>query len=472
MANVGGDKNLQKQKPSLNPPPQSPPPPPSLPPSPSKNPPPTTTMEDPNELEPISDDSTAETTAPNAPPLTPPLQSPLPPSSLPPSPFKNPPPAPTMEDPSELEPISGDSTAETSDPNVVLDPYLQGSDSDLGVFGTSTSDSTSSPRATEDQGAHRNPPESEPAAEGLIPISDESAAVVDPNATRGPCLHGSTSTPHSLSPTADEKDFVAEDGILEGVLKRVLENLQGGYLGSGLEDMDLDFSRLNIDDKGKGKMDEGEVQICWSIVAAAAIAIAYLRRHGGQDLLKLAVQELLDRCYPDMMVSHTNTLSNVFEYAKVNGICLKDSYKVPYDGVKNPGTVKTEEERQKFLFISGTYFIAPDDEEGLEKALRTTGGVAGGIRVTEDFRHLGDVWTRIAWGIWEALYLPAPTTTDEPDISFYHAILIVGIGYSLPENKEYWIIMNSWGELWGTKGYGKIIRGKSLIFGVECPYFL
>lgn len=49
------------------------------------------------------------------------------------------------------------------------------------------------------------------------------------------------------------------------------------------------------------------------------------------------------------------------------------------------------------MFISGTYFIAPDDEEGLEKALRTTGGVAGGIRVTEDFRHLGDVWTRIAW---------------------------------------------------------------------------
>ncbi|KAG5564032.1 hypothetical protein RHGRI_000266 [Rhododendron griersonianum] len=264
---------------------------------------------------------------------------------------------------------------------------------------------------------------------------------------------------------------------------------QGGYLGSGLEDMDIDFSRLNIDDKGKGKLDEGEklstwdtdilfflmiVGICWAIAAAAAIAIAYLRHNGGQvdDLLELAVQELLDRCYPDMMVSYENTLSDVFEYAKVNGICLKDSYKIPYDGVKNPGTVKTDEERQNSLFISGTYCIAPDDEEGLERALRTTGGVPGGIRVTQDFRLLED-------GIWEALY-QAPTTTDsdepdepdEPNVGFNHAILIVGIGYSIPENKKYWIIMNSWGVLWGTYGYGKIIRGKSLIFDVECPYFL
>lgn len=49
------------------------------------------------------------------------------------------------------------------------------------------------------------------------------------------------------------------------------------------------------------------------------------------------------------------------------------------------------------MFITGTYCIAPEDEVGLEMALRKTGGVPGGIRVTEDFILLEHVRTRIAW---------------------------------------------------------------------------
>ena len=42
-----------------------------------------------------------------------------------------------------------------------------------------------------------------------------------------------------------------------------------------------------------------------------------------------------------------------------------------------------------------------------------------------------------------------------------HSVVLVG--YGVHEGVEYWLIQNSWGDVWGEKGYMKLRKGKNLI---------
>ena len=41
-------------------------------------------------------------------------------------------------------------------------------------------------------------------------------------------------------------------------------------------------------------------------------------------------------------------------------------------------------------------------------------------------------------------------------ISIDHAITVVGWGYDEKEDKEYWIMRNTWGTMWGDGGFARI----------------
>ena len=53
---------------------------------------------------------------------------------------------------------------------------------------------------------------------------------------------------------------------------------------------------------------------------------------------------------------------------------------------------------------------------------------------------------------------------------FNHAVVIYGWGFS-NTGVLYWIVKNSWGELWGNKGYAYITAGRNC-FGIETYLYL
>lgn len=51
-----------------------------------------------------------------------------------------------------------------------------------------------------------------------------------------------------------------------------------------------------------------------------------------------------------------------------------------------------------------------------------------------------------------------------------HVVSIVGWGYDKSENKQYWIVRNSWGEYWGELGYIKVAMGNQLGLEQDCAW--
>ncbi|KAG7960038.1 hypothetical protein I3843_10G101400 [Carya illinoinensis] len=174
--------------------------------------------------------------------------------------------------------------------------------------------------------------------------------------------------------------------------------------------------------------------MCWAIVAIEAVAASLKAKNPDKDLLELSFQELLD-CYKEEEIKcYTYCIKKALEWIKSYGIRKEEEY--PFKACKCPCQHKTEEQKALVVKIVDIKKVGHENESEFLMRVKEQ-PIAGGVIMTNKFCNLKGK-------------------------EYLHAILIIGFGYNEEENKNYWIIKNSYGKDWGIHGYGRIARKSSL----------
>ncbi|KAG6696230.1 hypothetical protein I3842_09G137600 [Carya illinoinensis] len=206
--------------------------------------------------------------------------------------------------------------------------------------------------------------------------------------------------------------------------------------------------------------------MCWAIVVAEAGA-ARLKAKNYTDLLQLSSQELLNCCEKEIERTkcYTYSYTKAFNYIKKEGIRKEEEN--PFKAVKQPCQPKTQKQKSLAVRINGVIMIDHKNEDEFLMQVKEQ-PVAGCVIMTSEF-------TVLKGGIYEGTDVLDKLNQDNK-FNLKHSILIIGFGYDEKEEKNYWIVKNSYGKEWGIHGYGRIARNsslpdskQSLIFRIYCP---
>ncbi|KAE8617475.1 hypothetical protein XENTR_v10009085 [Xenopus tropicalis] len=176
---------------------------------------------------------------------------------------------------------------------------------------------------------------------------------------------------------------------------------------------------------------------CWAFATVGVMESRYCIRT--KELLNLSEQQLVDcdeineGCcggFPikalEYVAQHGVMRNKEYEYSQKKATCEYDSDKAIHMNVS------------KFYILPG--------EENMATSVAIEGPITVGIGVSSDFQLYSE-------GIFEGDCAESPN----------HAVIIVGYGTEHAndkeeEDKDYWIIKNSWGKEWGEDGYVKMKR--------------
>lgn len=189
---------------------------------------------------------------------------------------------------------------------------------------------------------------------------------------------------------------------------------------------------------------------CWTFSTTGALESHYKIATGEEELF--SEQELID-C-PDEERYDTHGCSGglpsyAFNFIRDFGLETENSY--PYLARDSSCTYDETQER---ITVDGPFNITAGDEEQLKEELFNNGPVSVSFHVRDDFMDYES-------GVYSSEGCP----DTEQDVN--HAVLAVGFG-TTEDGIDYWLVKNSWSEIWGDEGYFKIQRGANMCAIAMC----
>uniref|UniRef100_A0A8C5K6Z8 Pro-cathepsin H n=1 Tax=Jaculus jaculus TaxID=51337 RepID=A0A8C5K6Z8_JACJA len=196
---------------------------------------------------------------------------------------------------------------------------------------------------------------------------------------------------------------------------------------------------------------QGACGSCWTFSTTGALESAVAIASG--KMLSLAEQQLVDCAQNFNNHGCQGGLpSQAFEYILYNkGIMGEDAY--PYRGKDSRCKFKPQ---KAIAFVKDVANITLNDEEAMVEAVALYNPVSFAFEVTEDFMMYKS-------GVYSS------TSCHKTPDKVNHAVLAVGYGEQ--DGIPYWIVKNSWGTHWGTKGYFLIERGKNMCGLAACASY-
>lgn len=191
--------------------------------------------------------------------------------------------------------------------------------------------------------------------------------------------------------------------------------------------------------------DQGQCGSCYTFSACASIEGQYFKANG--TLVKLSEQNLVD-CSSKFGNNGGDggTMDNCFTYVKENGgIDSEESY--PYQAEALQCKYNPTDSAAK---VSGFVDVPQGDENALATAIATIGPISVGIDASQR-----------SFQLYKSGIYDDPACTQTPD----HAVVCVGYGTEGPD-KDFYIVRNSWGTVWGDMGYIKMARNKDNLAGI------
>ncbi|KAJ8667271.1 hypothetical protein QAD02_008933 [Eretmocerus hayati] len=197
---------------------------------------------------------------------------------------------------------------------------------------------------------------------------------------------------------------------------------------------------------------------CWAFSAASALEGQYYRKSG--QLLVLSAQNLLDCTIAyGNMGCRGGSAALAFQFAADRKGIETEAY-YTYEGRTKPCPYNVSDDfdlnfdvddDDKNHPLASFIYVTKEDEMALKVAIATVGPLSAAMDGSHDtFRFYS-----------EGIYYQPECNKDGLD----HAVLIVGYGTD-SNNRDYWLVKNSWGESWGENGYFKIARNRQNHCGI------
>ncbi|KPA83885.1 putative cysteine proteinase [Leptomonas pyrrhocoris] len=194
--------------------------------------------------------------------------------------------------------------------------------------------------------------------------------------------------------------------------------------------------------------DQGSCGSCWAHSAVEAMESHWAIATGHLHVLS---QQQVTACTPNPRhCGGTGGCDGSIEalaYDYVAGAGgIQEEWGYPYTAFYGE-TGKCEDMRTSRPAKVSSYVELPaNDQEALMDAVAFKGPIAVSVDASRWFSYRGGIFDGCDYSV---------------NITQNHAVQLVGYGHDYDSGKDYWIIRNSWGPLWGEEGYIRLLREKT-----------